>query len=138
MKKQVVIDTSLAIKWFFPEKGAKAANKLRDDHINKKIIICSRDLFLYEFSSAFRNYAGEKIEAGDFQLAVETLTALEIKIYPIEYRELKELFIMSKKLDLSIYDCSFILLAKKISTALFTADKKLYSRAHHYTPINLI
>src|SRR3989344_3240039 len=124
--KRVVIDTSVIIKFFFPENGADHALQLRKDHLEKKITLFSRDLLLYEFTSALRNYTPISIDAKDFSLAVQTLTSLNVQIIPLDYKDLTEVFALSKKLTLSIYDCSYILLAKKLRAPLYTADKKLY------------
>lgn len=124
--KNIVVDTSVIVKWFLPEYGAKSAMKLKDDYLTQKIKICSRDLLLYEFTSAFNNYSKIKLEQKDFMVAVKTLTSLKLTIYPIDYSELMELFSSAKKLAVSIYDCSYLLLAKRLKSPLYTADKKLY------------
>jgi len=127
--KDVVFDTSVAIKWFFPESGEDKALKLKDRHLAGEIRLCTRDLFLYEFASCLKNYTPVKIEKKDFSLAIEGLQAFGLKIYPLEYLELADLFAISSKLDLSVYDCSYLLLAKRLKAPLYTADKKLYLKA---------
>jgi len=123
--KNIVIDTSVAMKWFFPESGFKKALEIKGRHIKGEISIYTRDLFLYEFTSAFKNYSSQKIEEKDFSLAVAALMSLKIKFLPLKFQETKELFLLSRKLDISIYDGSFLLLAKKLKAPLYTADKKL-------------
>ena len=85
--KNVVVDTSVAMKWFFPESGFKKALELKDQHFKKEISICSRDLFLYEFTSAFKNYASQKIEEKDFAIAISALMSLKIKFLPLKFQE---------------------------------------------------
>lgn len=127
MKKgSVVFDTSVAVKWFFPEDGKDKARVLRRKHENGEITLCSRDLFLYEFTSALKNYHSPKIAEKDFLLAREALELLKTSIFPLEYDELKDLFTLSQKLGISVYDCSYILLAQKLSAPFYTADRKLY------------
>lgn len=124
--RKIVVDTSVAIKWFFPENSHDKALKLKNDHLAGKIMICTRDLLLYEFTSSLKNYSPLKIEEKDFNLAASTLQSLRLKICPLEYQELNELFKLSRKLMVSIYDCSYLLLAQKLRTSLYTADKKLF------------
>jgi predicted nucleic acid-binding protein len=133
--KNLVFDTSVAIKWFFPEKGKNKADDLKKSHLQGKISLCTRDLFLYEFASAFKNYKSVKIEEKDFLLAVSALRSLKLKIYPLEYNELKELFTISFKRQISIYDASFLLLAKRLKAPLYTADKKLYKCGKGYVSV---
>jgi predicted nucleic acid-binding protein len=127
--KNVVFDTSLAIKWFFPESGQDEALGLKKRHLAGEIRLCTRDLFLYEFTSCFKSYTLAKINQKDFFLAVKAVGALGLKIYPLECPELDELFILSRQLDISVYDCSYLLLAKRLKAPLYTADKKLYLKA---------
>ena len=124
--RQIVLDTSIAIKWFFPENGSGKALRLKRDHVKGKSLLCSRDLLLYEFVSALKNYSPLKIEEKDFKLATAALQAMRLKIYSLEYTELAELFRLSRKVNLSIYDSAYILLAKRLRTSLYTADKKLF------------
>lgn len=136
--KNIVIDTSLAIKWFFPESGFKKALELKDKHIKGEVSIYTRDLFLYEFTSAFKNYSSQKIEEKDFFLAVSALISLKIKFLPLKFQEIEELFLLSRKLDISIYDGSFLLLAKRLKVSLYTADKKLYLKGKDLVEMVLI
>ncbi|MBI4991247.1 type II toxin-antitoxin system VapC family toxin [Candidatus Gottesmanbacteria bacterium] len=125
-KKLAVFDTSVAIKWFFPENGKDQALVLREKHVNGEITLATRDLFLYEFTSALKNYSDPKIAEKDFLLAQKAIESLRITLFPLEYGELSELFSLSRNLDISIYDSSYILLAQKLSSSLYTGDKKLY------------
>lgn len=136
--QKVVVDTSVVAKWFFPEKGRTEALKLKDQHLHGKISICTRDLLLYELTSVFKNYSLIKIEEADFSLAASALSALRLEIFPLEFGEMSDLFSLSYHLDVSVYDCSFLLLAKRLRTALYTADKKLHLKAKSLIPSFLI
>ena len=136
--KNVVIDTSTAMKWFFPEQGFKKALELKDKHIKNEITIYSRDLFIYEFTSAFKNYSFQKIEEKDFSIAVSALMSLKLKLLPLKFQETEELFLLSRKLNISIYDCSFVLLAIKLKAPLYTADKKLFVKSKNFVETVLI
>ena len=46
---------------FFPEAGSEKALELKDKHIKGELTLYTRDLFLYEFTSAFKNYSVEKL-----------------------------------------------------------------------------
>lgn len=124
--KNAVVDTSVVIKWFLDEEGNKKAQVLKEDHLKKNIRLCTLDLLLYEFTSAFKNYSRVKIEEKEFVLALSSLEQLNLSSYSLGLSELSKLFSLSRKLNLSIYDCSYILLAKKLRSSLYTSDKKLY------------
>lgn len=136
--KSAVIDTSVAMKWFFPEVGSEKAQELKEKHAKGELTLYTRDLFLYEFISAFKNYSGEKIEEKDFSLAMTALASLHIKFVPLQYKETEALYSLSRKLDISIYDGSFVLLAIQMKAPLFTSDKKLYLKGKKEIKIVLV
>ena len=136
--KNIVIDTSVAIKWFFPESGSDKANGLKEKQLKGNISIHTRDLFLYEFTSAFKNYSQPKIDDKDFSFAVTSLNSLNIKYIPLRFQELDDLFSLSARAGISIYDGSFILLAQKLKAPLFTSDKKLYLKCKDFVETMLI
>lgn len=136
--KPIVIDTSVAVKWFFPENGQDKALELKEKHVAGEVVLSTRDLFLYELTSAFKNYTPVKIYEKDFSVATLAVQSLNLSFYHLEFAEMKELFLLSQKLVLSIYDCSFVLLAKKLSAPLYTADKKLYQKAHTFISTRLL
>lgn len=124
--KDVVFDTSLAVKWFFPESGRDKALGLKNQHLKGKIQLCTCDLFLYEITSCLRHYTPIRIEEKDFVLVAKSIQSLGLKIYPLEYDELEELFTLSRRLDISVYDYSYLLLAQKLKSPFYTADKRLH------------
>jgi len=124
--KNVVIDTSVAMKWFFPENGFEKALDLKAQHMKGELTLYTRDLFLYEFVSAFKNYSMNTIEEKDISLAVAALMSLNIELVPLQSQEAEMLYALSRRLHISVYDGSFILLASHMKAPLVTADKKLY------------
>lgn len=124
--KIIVVDISVIIKFFFPEVRANKAQKLKEDHLQRKINLYSRDLLLYEFTSSLRNYKAVEINAKDFILAVKILESIKLQIVPLDYKDLPDIFNISNRLNISIYDSSYLLLAQKLRAPLYTADKKLH------------
>ena len=71
-------------------------------------------------------------------LLTTVIMSLKIKFLPLKFQETKELYLLSRKLDISIYDCSFVLLAIKLKASLYTADKKLFIKAKDSVEIVLV
>ncbi|PIP64475.1 hypothetical protein CO083_01110 [Candidatus Roizmanbacteria bacterium CG_4_9_14_0_8_um_filter_34_12] len=136
--KTVIVDTSVIIKWFFPESSQDKALVLKKQHLDGEIFLCTRDLALYEFTSVFNNYSTQRIEEKDFQLACSALEALKMKYFSLEFNELSLTYTLAKKLTLSVYDCSFVLLAQKLNSTLYTSDKKLYQKAKTSADVVLV
>lgn len=136
--ENAVIDTSVAVKWFFEERGYKKAIELKEKQLKREIVIYTRDLFLYEFTSVFKNYSTKKIEEKDFSLAVAALFSLNIKFLTLKNNELEELYALAKQTNLSVYDCSYLLLAKNLKSPLYTSDKKLYLKSKDLIKVFLV
>jgi len=64
--------------------------------------------------------------------------SLKIKFLPLKFQETNNLFTLSQKLNISIYDGSFVLLAQSLKAPLYTSDRKLFIKAKGSTEIILI
>ena len=64
--------------------------------------------------------------------------SLKIKFLFLKFQETESLFKLSRKLDISIYDGSFVLLAQSLKTPLYTSDRKLFIKAKNSIEIILI
>ena len=50
----IVIDASVSVKWFIPEKDTEKAMKLRAKHTEGTINLVAPDLILYEVANTLR------------------------------------------------------------------------------------
>lgn len=56
-ESKVVVDASIVVKWFLEEEFSDRALRLRDDYINRVIVIIVPSLLEYEVLNALR-YSG--------------------------------------------------------------------------------
>lgn len=119
----VVIDTSVAFKWFSTdEDDSKTALEILDAHIKNKNPILIPDLFYYEITNAWVTKKGFKIEYISENLALlekYLLTAVQLN-----FAAFKMALSMSKKYKISVYDAAYAVLAEKNQCNLITADEK--------------
>lgn len=122
-----VIDASVCIKWFVSpnEKFVVNAKKLRQDLLNKRVLLIAPDLLLYEVSNAL-SYNTNLTKAAVIE-AIKSLNLMNIKyVKPLE--QILKITINLKFLkNITVYDAIYLGLAKFVNAQLLTADEKLYN-----------
>ncbi len=122
--EKIVLDASVVVKWFNVERSTSKALELRNMHINNKLKIYAPELLLYEVINALRRNPG--FDEKDVQDAYGSLIELMITFTKAEL----DLAIgYAYQYKLTIYDTSYISLAKKLGAKLVTADEKLCKKA---------
>ena len=121
--KKVVVDASVAVKWFVPEIHSAAAERLLDP----AIVLYAPDLISPEVG----NILWKKVRRGELarKEADEILAAFGS--VPLEIRPSSDLlaaaFELAVGLDRSVYDSLYLALAIAEKCALVTADAKFHS-----------
>ena len=125
-KTKVVVDASVIVKWFLEEEFSSEALKLRNDYVRGVITIAVPSLLEYEVLNALK-YSGVYTvkELKEIGLA---LNKYGFEVHELEGK-LKEYIIeVALKKNLTIYDASYIALAKQLNTILYTADSELIDK----------
>ena len=124
----VVLDASVAVKWFLPEKVETLANEalaLLDGNLKKEIHIIVPDLFWVEFASVLRkairrgNYSKNSADAALAymkDLNFPTVSSLEL---------LNRAFEIAMVFERTVYDSVYVALAVQAQAQLITADERL-------------
>ena len=119
---QVVIDASVALKWFVrAEENTERALTLRKAHVEGKISILAPMLLPYEVGNVLR-YNPEFDEAS-VKEAVRSLFLLEIRYEEPTGEGLSETISLAFKNKITVYDATYLSLAKNKDVKLVTADK---------------
>lgn len=122
-----VVDASVATKWYLPEADTDASLVLRERHVNGDIRLVSPDLIVYEVANALRYHP----RAGMDRLAehIGDLFALDIGLDPTSETSMIAAIHSAFRLGLSIYDASYISLAERLDTVVYTADESMLRAA---------
>ena len=122
-----VVDASVATKWYLPENDTEAALSLRESHVNGEIRLISPDLMVYEVANALRYHP----RTGMDRLAehIGDLFTLDIGFDPTSETSMIAAIHSAFRLGLSIYDASYISLAERLDTVVYTADESLLRAA---------
>jgi predicted nucleic acid-binding protein len=120
--KKLVVDASVAIKWFVPEVHSAAAARL----LNPELVLSAPDLIGPEFG----NTIWKKVRRGELtpEEAAEILIAfagVDVDTYPSDIL-LPSAFRLAIALDRTVYDSLYLALAVAQDCALVTADQRFH------------
>lgn len=122
---RVVIDASVAVKWFLPEIHSDIALRLIDPAYE----LLAPDLLYAEFGNVLWTRARRKdltdAEAGDI---IKTFRAIKLEAHPTADL-LETAFAIGRVLDRTVYDAFYLALAVARSCRMVTADRKFYDAA---------
>lgn len=126
---RIIIDSSVAIKWYLPDEYDDQALKIKSDFTEGTIIIVVPMLFFYEISNILRTTTKSlRITIEDSVKAYQDLLELNF----ISYSS-KKLFKMALEealvLGLTAYDAGYVALAEYLQVPFYTADAKLVKKA---------
>ena len=127
--RQIIIDSSVAIKWYLPDEFSDSALKIKSAFAKGTILIAVPLLFFYEINNILRTTIKNlRITREASVRAYQDLLELNFTSYSS-----KELFKMALEkalvLDITSYDASYVCLAEYLQTPFFTADEKLVKKA---------
>ena len=117
----IIVDSSVALKWFLPEEGSEEAKDLL-----RKDSLGAPDLLLYEVSNALT--CEFKLTLKDIQEALQDFYALKIQLFILPEKGFYRTLEISRHYELTSYDASFIALAEALKRDLITADQKLLKK----------
>lgn len=120
--EKVIIDTSVAVKWFIKESGSQKAVKLLEDYKDKRIKILVPQIISLELVNAL--YFAARFEGKILKEALKSFYHLNLSLAPLNELFLQESSLFMQKFNIGIYDALFIALAEKEKIPLITADKK--------------
>jgi len=124
--KQLVLDSSVVIKWFSQEIHTEKALELRERFLKGENVIAVPDLQLYEIANALR-YKKE-LQKRNVADAVKSLLDLGITIVVPTMDVVERAVEIAYDFDVTIYDAYFVALAESLSFTFVTADKKLHQK----------
>ncbi|MEM3696827.1 MAG: type II toxin-antitoxin system VapC family toxin [Candidatus Bathyarchaeia archaeon] len=132
-----VVDASVIAKWVLPgEPYQEGAVKLKEDFVAGVVELCAPNFVVEEVANAlWRAIKLERISEKDAKMALEALGDMKIELHETNWAQASHELDIACKLNLTVYDASYLLLTNKTKTSLITADKKLYENAKHHFKI---
>jgi predicted nucleic acid-binding protein len=117
----IVVDSSVALKWFLDEEGTETALALlwRED-------FAAPDLLIYELINGL--VYKRSLTISDIKDSLNKLMKLDIEFLVLTGETIARTAEIARHFNLSAYDASFVALAEKLNINFITADSKLVQR----------
>ena len=130
---EVVIDASVAVKWFVPEAQTEIALALQE----QSILFHAPEFMKLEVASAILKYVGKaQVSPALWHFAQPELER-SIDNWHLAGPLLVDAFEIARALPHPLYDCLYLALARQLNTVFITADNKLLKRLEEtpYAPL---
>ena len=134
------MDASVIAKWVLPgEPYQENAVKLKEDHVSRIVSLSAPAFITSEVANAlWRAVKLGRIIEEDAQEALKALNDMRIELHESDWIQVSQGLSIACKLDLTIYDASYLFLANETKAQVVTADNKLYEKAKkHFGVIHL-
>lgn len=126
-QEKIVVDASVAIKWYAEETWTQEARNMIDDYQNGHIDIASVALMPFEVLNALRYAPNTGVI--DLQTIAESLEKLSLDLRLLE-RDLSEKTVENAlRYGITVYDSSYLSLGELEEIPVFTADERLLKNA---------
>jgi len=122
-----VVDASVAVKWFVPEKHYEEALRLRDAYLDGRVDLVSPGLVVYEVANALRFHRVYKLSLEDIVSAVKDIVDLGV-VRRLTLEAWLRAVELSVNMGVSIYDAVYGAMALILNGVLVTSDEKLRER----------
>ena len=120
----IVVDASVAVKWFVEEQGHAAAIRASEGSD-----LAGPDRLLLEIANVLRRKVKQReVTANQAAVAVSRLPELIDTIVP-SASLLNPAFALAERLDHSVYDCAYLACALHLDIRLLTADGRFAGKA---------
>ena len=125
------MDASVVAKWVLPgEPYQENAVKLKEDHVSGVAFLSAPAFITQEVGNAlWRAVKLGRIVEEDAQDALEALNDMGIELHELNWTQISQELSIACKLDLTIYDASYLLLSERLKASFITADNKLYEKS---------
>ncbi len=122
-----VTDASVIAKWFLEEEFSTEARRLRDDYAADLIDVKAPCLLPYEVLNAIR--FADVFTEDELQQIADALDRFAIPLRLLEGTLSESAMDIATSKDLTVYDASYLALARHIGSPLYSADDDLLGAA---------
>ncbi|ETX02635.1 MAG: hypothetical protein ETSY1_02875 [Candidatus Entotheonella factor] len=132
--RSLVVDASVAIKWFNPAEAlAEYANLIRADYAHGHIALVVPVFWDYEIANGL-NKAVARGDLNSEQGREAVCLILAVQATRVPLPSPVESYELSQRFQRSVYDSWYVALAQQIDGEFWTADRKLYNALQGQLP----
>lgn len=132
--RAVVVDSSVAIKWFVPQTGSAKAHNILDAYKNNQLSLLAPDLIYAEVGNVvwkLRRFQG--ISQADAADIIDIFQSINLAITPSS-KLLASAYQIASTYQRTVYDSLYIALSLRQGCSLITADEKLANSVRSSLP----
>jgi predicted nucleic acid-binding protein len=124
VSRPVVLDSSVAVKWFKHEQepGLAEALELLSAHRDEQVLLCAPTLLRLEVLNALRSGG---LTAAQLQTVCEDLEGFRLAWHETSAELAASAAAIATRAGLTVYDALFVALARELEAELVTADRLL-------------
>jgi len=128
----IVLDTSVAIKWYNKEEGTDKALDIQNAHVQNRLKINFPDLILYELANAIRYSPANDIE--ELKSILDNFNRLKFNIIIPTITMIKDAGELAFRCNITVYDTTYLTLAQHLNCEFVTADERLLKKIRDDLP----
>ncbi len=122
----VVVDASVAVKWFNTEEFSEQAVAMRDDHVSGGLVLAAPSLIIWEVCNALRN--SPDTGSNDVRKVLKDLWDLQMALFEPNPEWMDVAIGEAFDKGVTVYDSSYLALALHLRVPVYTADSALLSK----------
>lgn len=126
---RLVLDASVAAKWFSNEDLTDKAVMVRDAFLDGTVDLCAPQHILYEVGNSI--WKNKRLSLDDSINAVKSLVAMEIELVMLDAEVAGKSMRLARDLGVAFYDAVYAQISMMQNTPLLTADAKLFETAEN-------
>lgn len=131
----MILDASVAAKWFLPDEVTPAANAILRQYLAGELTLLVPDLFWHEMANVLATAVrADRLTASAGSRAMNQLTQLELPVQPT-WSFASEALAQAVAWRWPAYDLFYLLLARTMNDVLITADERLVRALGHRFPV---
>lgn len=132
---RLVIDASVAVKWFSKEIYQRQAESVLKRAYQNKLSLFAPELLIYEVGNAL--WKGKQLDEERIGAALNSLYYLPLDFSYLSQSLIKAVVLLMVKYNLTFYDAVYAGLAYEISCPLLTSNPKDFQKISEIKTIDL-
>jgi predicted nucleic acid-binding protein len=119
----IIVDASIAVKWFHEEEDSPSAERLQERIASGEVRAIVPPLLFYEVANVLTLKAGSEVEG--IIAAHRVLLHLPFQVMEVVHTVFEDAVRIAHHYRLSVYDAIYVALAIETGSKLVTADRAL-------------